>query len=859
MTLRQRTLILLAAALLVLFLASTGVAWSILTRHALQIEDEHTRDHMQQVLHALQNDLDALDTLTHDWAAWDDTYAFVQDHNRAYMESNLVDSTFIGLGVNLILVLDAEGGTVYGKAFDLEEEVEVPLPEGLEGYLEPGSLLLHHPDTEHRLVGLLALPEGPMLVACRPILTSNNEGPVRGTFVMGRFLDEAYLADLAHLVNYPLAAYRPGGPGLPGEAAEVLALLSSEESPGNVAVKPLSGDTVAAYTLLQDVYGKSVLLLEVDLPRELYIQAMRAMWLVLTSLGVAGLILLGVALYVVEGSVLAPLTRLTEAVERLQTQADLSARLETAGDDELAHLGRAFNRALDALEEREARYRDLVERANDGITVVQDGLLRYVNPRLAEMLGRTAEEMTGTSYALYIAPDELPEVVNRYERRMRGEPVSTVYETVLLHRDGRRVLVELNAGVVMYEGRPADIVFVRDITERRHLEEELQRVRQLDSVGVLAGGIAHDFNNLLTGILGNVSLAKLYAAQQEEVREVLEKAEKACFRARDLSQQLLTFAQGGVPIRKLVSLTDLVRESAEFALRGSPVRPEFAIPPNLWAVEADEGQLSQVVQNLVLNARQAMPQGGVVRIACTNVVLDSPSSLPLPAGRYVRISVQDEGIGIPQEHLSRIFAPYFTTKQEGHGLGLATSFSIVRRHGGHITVESELGKGSRFDVYLPASERPAPQWEEPPEPLRGQGRVLVMDDEEAVREALQAMLECLGYEVTSAQEGAEALEYYQAARDAGQPFHAVILDLTVPGGIGGKEAAAEFLRLDPEARLIVSSGYSNDPILAEHAQHGFRGVLAKPYRLEDLAEVLQKVLAKAEVPSPCSGRGEGAR
>ncbi|MGC8839485.1 MAG: CHASE4 domain-containing protein [Anaerolineae bacterium] len=849
MTLRQKTLALLTATLLLLFLASTGAAWFILARHAVQIEEEHTRGHMQQVLHALQSRLDSLDTIAHDWAAWDDTYAFVQDRNPAYIESNLVDSTFTGLGVNWMLFLDAEGRLVYGKAVDLEEEAEVPLPEGLEDHLKPGSPLLHHPDTEHSLTGLLALPAGPVVVVSRPIVTSNGEGPIRGTFIMGRFLDEAFLEDLAHLVNHPLVAYRPGDPGLPEKAAGALATLAAGP-PEGVAVRPLSGATVAAYTLLRDVYGEPILLLEADLPRDLYRQSVRAMELVLASLGIAGLALLGVALYVVEWSVFAPLTRLTEAVERLQEQADLSARLEVAGDDELAHLGRAFNRALDALEEQEARYRDLVERANDGIAVVQEDVLRYVNPRLAEMLGRTVEEMTGTRYALYIAPDELPKVTDRYTRRMRGEPVPAIYETALLHRDGRWVPVELNAGVIMYAGRPADFVFIRDITERRRLEEEQQRVRQLESIGVLAGGIAHDFNNLLTGILGNVSLAKLYVAQQEEVREVLEKAERACFRARDLTQQLLTFARGGAPVRRLTSLVDLVRESAEFVLRGSSVRAEFAIPPDLWAVEADEGQLSQVVQNLVLNARQAMPQGGVVRVACANVVLDSPSPLPLPAGRYVRISVQDTGIGNPQEHLPRIFDPYFTTKQEGHGLGLATAFSIVRRHGGHITVESELGKGSRFDVYLPASEKPAPRREDTREPLRGQGRVLVMDDGEMVRGALRAMLESLGYEVALARDGAEALEQYRAARDAGRPFHAVVLDLTVPGGMGGKEAAQELLRLDPEARLIVSSGYSNDPVLSEHTRYGFRGVLPKPFRLDDLARVLREVLVGAAESSP---------
>lgn len=842
-SLRHKTLITLSITLFLLLLMSTGAVGLILGRHARALEQRHVRDHVQQAQRALQNTLNSLDAITYDWAAWDDTYAFVQDRDPAYVESNMVDSTFTGLGIHLMCILDTEGRVVFGKAVDLEEEVEVPLPEGLWKHLTPGSPLLHHPDTGSHLAGILLLPEGPMLVASRPILTSDDEGPIRGTFIMGRFLDEDYLGELGQLVGFSLTVHLVDGAELPGEVAEAIAALEAER-PGAVAVVPLSGNTVAGYALLEDVYDDPALCLQVDLPRDIYRQSIQALRYTIASLAVAGLILTGVALYLVERMALVPLTLLSAEVARLETQPNLSARLRVRGEDELARLGHAFNRALGALEERESQYQDLVERANDGIAIVQEGLLQHVNPRLASMLGYMVEEMEGTPYARYIAPDELPKVQHRYEQRMRGKPVPSIYETVLLHKDGKRVLVELNAGVVTYRGAPADCIFVRDITERRRLEEERQRVKQLESIGVLAGGIAHDFNNILTGILGNVSLAKIYS-EQPEVQETLEKAEKACLRARDLTRQLLTFAKGGTPVRLPTSIAELVQESASFVLRGSPVRAEFGFASDLWAAEVDEGQIGQVIQNLVLNAREAMPQGGVVRIGCTNVTVDSPSPLPLAPGRYVCITVEDEGLGIPKEHLPRIFEPYFTTKQTGHGLGLAVVYSIVRRHGGHITVESELGKGSRFAVYLPAADNPLPRRKEGGPGLpQGKGRVLVMDDEEAVREAARAMLEHLGYQVEVTEDGAEAVARYQAALEAGQPFCAAILDLTVPGGVGGLEAAQELLQLDPEARLIVSSGYYAGSIMSEFAQHGFRSCLAKPYRPDDLAKALQEALGR---------------
>jgi PAS domain S-box-containing protein len=372
------------------------------------------------------------------------------------------------------------------------------------------------------------------------------------------------------------------------------------------------------------------------------------------------------------------------------------------------------------------------------------------------------------------------------------------------------------------------------------MEQERLRTAKLESIGTLAGGIAHDFNNLLTGIMGNIGLAKISIQPPNPVLEMLEEAEKAAVRARDLTQQLLTFARGGKPVKKLVNIGVLIKESAEFSLRGSNVKLELALPEDLWSVEADEGQIGQVINNLVINADEAMPSGGTLRILASNLGVERARGLPFPRNNYVLIDIMDSGKGIPQEYLPRIFEPYFTTKQRGSGLGLTTAYSIVRNHGGYIFAESQPDKGSTFHIYLPASKKAVKGGRKMTTTNLGQagGKVLVMDDEEIIRKMLENMLNLAGYRVELSSGGKEAIQKYGQAITAGDPFDAVIMDLTIPGGTGGKEAVKELLKIDPRAAVIVSSGYANDPIMAEYKKHGFKAVIAKPYSVKQLQETL---------------------
>ncbi|MBM4397532.1 MAG: PAS domain S-box protein [Deltaproteobacteria bacterium] len=507
-------------------------------------------------------------------------------------------------------------------------------------------------------------------------------------------------------------------------------------------------------------------------------------------------------------------------------------------------------RAETALAEERERLAVTLRSIGDGvITADTEGRIVLVNRVAEELTGWRQDEAVGRPLA------EVFRIVHQTTRRPCEDPVSKVLasgmvvglanHTVLLARDGReRVLADSGAPIRDAHSRIVGVVLVfRDVTVEHQMEAELRKAQKLESVGLLAGGIAHDFNNLLTAILGNVSLAGLEVPPGGKPATWLGEAEKAIVRARELTQQLLTFSKGGAPIRKAARIGETILDSTGFSLRGSNVRCEFSITDDLWAVEADLGQLSQVIGNLVINADEAMPDGGVIRVRARNLAPGDPRPPPLPDGRMVEVSVEDNGVGIAPEHLQRVFDPYFTTKKKGSGLGLATCYSIVRNHQGLITVESRQGRGTTFRVYLPATAA-VPRARPPGEAVvQGRGRVLVMDDEEMVRSVCSQMLAWLGFEAATTADGAAAVEAYAAARADGRPFDAVILDVTVPGGMGGVEAVRHLLDIDSEARVIVSSGYSADPVMSEFRAHGFRGVAIKPYDLKGLSHALRDVLA----------------
>ena len=485
------------------------------------------------------------------------------------------------------------------------------------------------------------------------------------------------------------------------------------------------------------------------------------------------------------------------------------------------------------------------------ITTDTRGRVMLVNEKAEQLCGWRQDE------ALDKPVNEIFKIVNEKNRQELENPVEIVLRTgsttplinntLLISRDGtERIIAEKGAPIRDLDDTVVGVVLIfRDITPERRMEEELEKARKIKSLGILAGGIAHDFNNILTAVIGNISLAKANASPETKYYECLGNAEKAGLRARDLTQQLITFSKGGAPLMRSASIEEIIRDTAQFVLQGANVSSSFSFADDLLLCEIDEGQVSQVISNLVINANQAMPEGGIISIAAENMTVGKGANLPLKQGKYVKITVADHGEGISPENLPKIFDPYFSTKQAGSGIGLATSYSIIRRHRGLVTVESVLGDGTTFYIYLPASDaKSVAQGSEVTGLTKGKGRILVMDDEEIVREVVEQMLVYLGYEVVFVADGSQAIERYRESRESGASFDLVILDLTVPGGMGGKETMEHLLKIDPEVKVLVSSGYSTDPVMAEYRKFGFSGVIGKPYEIKTLGDALSLVLRK---------------
>ena len=512
------------------------------------------------------------------------------------------------------------------------------------------------------------------------------------------------------------------------------------------------------------------------------------------------------------------------------------------------------------LRESEELYRLLNRLAPNAVTVCDlDGVMTNANPRALEIFGVESEsDAVGANAFDFVAPETLPVAMAAREELHRSGSVRGV-ELTLRRADGSQFPAEAH-GSLLHDatGRPRlMIIVVNDLTARRDAEVEQLRLQKLEAIGTLAGGLAHDFNNLLQAVFGYVALAKTELADPKQAGELLEEAERAMTQAVNLTSQLLTFAKGGAPKKAPLALGRVIDNATRFALSGSATTCDLQVATDLATVEADEGQIVQVIQNLLLNASQAMNQAGTVTVSAENTTLRRGELPSLPAGGgFVRLRVRDHGRGIPAEHLARVFDPYFTTKSNGSGLGLATSHSIVKRHGGAITVSSSPGMGTAFDVYLPASsatpgDKLAAGSSVAP-PARP-ARVLVMDDEQLVRDVAGRMVRLLGYDVTCTASGQEAIDAVRAGLQSGNPVDVVILDLTVKGGLGGEETIKVLRQIAPAIRAVVSSGYSDRPVFSDFKAFGFDACLSKPYTLAALRQTLAMVVnppaAEARRPS----------
>lgn len=567
------------------------------------------------------------------------------------------------------------------------------------------------------------------------------------------------------------------------------------------------------------------------------------------------------------GKIVKPLILLAKAADSISHGKWGHKLPEVHGQDEVAQLTSSFQHMAEKLADT---YTDLNENIRnirhsreelsaekerlaitlrsigDGvISADSDGRITLINQRAEELTGWNQEDALGKHIGEVLRLDDFQ---REEKERDYVSPILapdsediTREQVTLIAQDSRQSTISLSSAPIYgLQGDKLGVILVfRDMTEYLKIQEELAKSNKLESVGVLAGGIAHDFNNILTGILGNLSLAKHNVKDEDSLYNRLDDAEKACLRAKDLTTQLLTFSKGGEPIKKPVELSATIKETATFALAGSNCTCDFNFASDPVTVEADVGQISQVIHNLVINGCQAMPEGGRVCITSKREHVTGTNQLNLSAGVYLKITISDDGHGIEKSLLSRIFDPYYSTKSDGKGLGLASAYSIMMKHEGAIHVLSYPGQGAIFELYLPASNAKADKGKEREQIVeKGHGRVLLLDDEELVRKVAGAMLKSLGYEVDFAVDGESAIQRYKEEVEAKQKYDFVIMDLTIPGGMGGKEAMEHLLQYDPEIVAIVSSGYANDPIMANYKDHGFTGLLTKPFSLKELSGVL---------------------
>lgn len=574
---------------------------------------------------------------------------------------------------------------------------------------------------------------------------------------------------------------------------------------------------------------------------------------------------LGIGLAVITSRAISvPLAQLVTGAETVG-DGDLNTRVRIDSTDEFGNLGRAFNVMTEKLKEgvarrkeekhlRESRdYADNVIKSISDALIVTDakGKIGLVNQATVELLGYTEEEILGTPIRLLMDEERSESLVatsllnENGMKDLLGKGFVGNLEVQYVAKHGKKISMILSAAVMRTTDRKvSNIVWIgKDITERKKSEESLRTLQKLESLGVMAGGIAHDFNNIMTGILGNLSLAKEEVNGGTEIRELIVESQNACMSAKGLTKQLLTFAKGGNPVINIAEVGSILKESCTFAARGSKAKCRFRIDKDLLSVKVDRDQIAQVFQNLVINASQSMLEGGRITISASNVHLTAEAIATLEPGPYIRIQVVDAGIGMSEEILPRIFDPYFSTKGSGRGLGLATCHSIIVKHQGHMEAMSQAGQGTTFTVYLPATAAVEVSSEiEPVVTGTATGRVLIMDDDPLVSRTFARILKRLGSDCEIVNDGETALAAFTRAQLSETPFDLVVMDLTIPGGMGGRDAAKRLKERYPDAKAIVSSGYSNDPVMANYSAYGFEGMLTKPYRVEEVAKVLNELL-----------------
>lgn len=735
MSIYLKTFIVLILSLILTTLTLSYFSKDIVLNSFVELENYYSERNLQRITHFIESDVKALDTITLDWGGWDDAYQFVQDKNKEFIRSNLVDGTFETTGLNFILFYDKEKQLVKGKYYDQEQSQSINIPNALLQTIVK-SPLLNHAETTSFYRGIVLAQQTPYLISSRPIITSDKKGPIQGALLMGYKIDQNYIDILSEksLSNIKLELYNRED--LPSELNQIKHSLFSEKP---TLIKPFSEEKLCCFSIINDIEEEPIFILQADMPREIYQAGLKAFKYLIFSIFVVSILFCSLTLFLIHKFILSRISFLRSKVSEIGKSGNIKDKVSLPGKDEVSNLASEINKMLFKID-------------------------------------HSKQEITKT---------------------------------------------------------------------HNLVEEERIKSNKFKSLGVLASGLAHDFNNILTSIMTNITLAKLLGPTEPTWKERLDEAENACRQSKHLTQELLTFSKGSTPIKKVISLEDLIESTANLCLRGSNVSLNLTSNEDQLSIEADASQIGQVISNLVINAQQSMPNGGNISIECQQVSDTERKELEYlkPTQNYVKITIQDTGIGIPKEIIDKIFDPYFTTKQKGSGLGLATSFFIIKKHDGFIDVDSTPGLGTTFTLYLPSTTKKRLKKDTSSLKLvHGKGHILIMDDDEEILRSLAILLNRLGFQVNTAKNGDEAIAQYKKAFLQKNPYELVILDLTIQGGKGGKETVKELLKIDPKANVIVTSGYSTDAVFSEYENYGFKGIMPKPYSLEEINTVLNKTM-----------------
>ncbi len=700
MKIHRKTGIVLAVTFLLVVAAVFIASRTILLDSYVKLDEESVHADVQRLNSAVENELSQMKTSSRDWSSWDDTYEFITNRDEDYITANLVDESFLNFSLNLMVFVNSSGEVVYSKAYDLQNEEEVAMPDSFQQHLYPAdTALLHLTDPSSTVTGILLLPEGPMLVSSNPILTSADQGPIRGALIWGRYLDETVIDALAAqtLLSLDIITFADG---------ESLTNFPEIQQPlleDTIFVSPLSSESISGYSMMRDIYGEPALILKVDESRTIYQQGLTTVNYFLLLVVAVSLLFSALTYILIDKLILSRLSRLSAMVSDVGKKKGFSARLNLPGNDELSDLAAVMNNTFgelatyhQALADSEQKYSTLVERSTDGIIVIQDDLLKFANQKAAEITGFSVEEATGKPFLTFISPEYRALAADSYKRRMAGEEAPSLYEIEVSSKGGRKIMMEVNANAIQYEGKPADLVILRDVTERKEREERLMMTDRLASIGELASGTAHELNNPLASVIGFSQLL-MKRDVPDDIKEDLGLIHSEAQRCANIVKNLLTFARKHTPIKQLSNVNNIIEDvlllrAYEHKVNNIEVERRFA--PNLPEIMVDSFQMQQVFLNIIINAEYFMAQThNKGRLTITTEELDN----------VIRISFADDGPGIAKADLSRLFDPFFTTKPvgKGTGLGLSICHGIVAEHGGRIYVRSQLGKGATFVVELP--------------------------------------------------------------------------------------------------------------------------------------------------------------